>query len=59
MKDRIQFILKIFILSLGLSVLIKYGGQAVTIAPSPLDAAIGVALPTLVMALALWWRGSQ
>ena len=49
-------IIKILILSLILSIAIKYGGQAVAIAPTQTNVLLGILLPPVLMAIALAWR---
>jgi hypothetical protein len=56
MNSQIGFIVKVLILSTALSVLIKYGGQMLAIAPSQTNALLGIFVPTLLMAIALGWR---
>lgn len=56
MNSEIIFIIKVLILSTALSVLIKYGGQKIAIAPTEIDVLLGVFLPTIVMAILLGWR---
>lgn len=53
MNDRIGFILKVLILSTVISLLIKYGGRLISIAPTSINAAIAVFLPTVILALLL------
>jgi hypothetical protein len=50
------FVIKVLLLSAALSVLIKYGGPLLPIAPSNLNAGIAIAVPPLIMALVLYWR---
>lgn len=50
------FILKVLVISAGLSVLIKYGGPNLSIAAKPSNALIAVFVPTLIMAVGLWGR---
>lgn len=56
MNSEIIFIIKVLILSTALSVLIKYGGQMIAIAPTQIDVLLGVFLPTVIMAILLGWR---
>jgi len=53
-----NFIVKILILSVAISALLKYGGSSLPIAPTSLNALILVLIPTIVLAIALWWRTS-
>ena len=50
------FILKVLLISAGLSVLIKYGGPNLSIPATPTNTLIAVFLPTLIMAIGLWGR---
>lgn len=50
------FILKVLLISVALSLLIKYGGPTITILPTPINVLILVFMPTLVMAIALGTR---
>ena len=50
------FILKVLILSVGVSILIKYAAPSLPIPPTSLNALIGVMTPTIALAIALWWR---
>ncbi|MGK7893979.1 MAG: hypothetical protein AB4372_10235 [Xenococcus sp. (in: cyanobacteria)] len=59
MKDNITFIVKIFILSSILSVVIKYGGQLLSISPTVAIAIAAIFLPSMIVALALTWRSRQ
>ncbi len=56
METQLNFILKVLILSAVVSVLIKYASPSLPIAPTSLNALIGVMTPTIVLAIALWWR---
>ncbi|ACK73557.1 conserved hypothetical protein [Gloeothece citriformis PCC 7424] len=59
MNNQIGFILKVLLLSAALSILIKYGGTKIAIAPTPLNALIGISLVPIIMLIALWWRSVQ
>lgn len=50
------FILKVLVVSAGLSISIKYGGPYLSIPPTPTNVLIVVFVPTLVMAIALGGR---
>ena len=50
------FILELLILSVGLSILIKYGGPSLSISGTPTNVLTIVFVPTLVMAIALGAR---
>lgn len=49
-------IAEVIIISTVLSYLIKYGGPYLQIAGTSQNAVIAVLLPTVVMAIALFWR---
>lgn len=53
------FILKVLLISAGLSILIKYGGPILSIPATPTNALTLVFVPTLIMAIALLWRSLQ
>ena len=59
MNDTIAFVTKIFILSSFLSLLIKYGGQLLSISPTFAIAISAILLPSIIVALALSWRSQQ
>ena len=59
MNDAFVFIVKIVILSTVLSLLIKYGGQLLSIAPTGKIAIAAILLPSIIVALALTWRSRQ
>ena len=50
------FILKLLILSVGLSILIKYGSRSLSISGTPTNVLTIVFIPSLVMAIALGAR---
>jgi hypothetical protein len=50
------FILKVLLVSAGLSILIKYGGPILSIPATPTNALMLVFVPTLIVAIALWQR---
>ena len=50
------FVLKILLLSTALSLLIKYGGQYLPLAPTTTTALIIVLAPSLLIGLILGWR---
>jgi hypothetical protein len=56
MENQLGFVLKVFLLSAVISVLIKYAGPYLPIAPTGKNALIIVLLPTIWMAIALLWR---
>ena len=57
MNSQLGFIGKVLLFSAGLSVLIKYGGPLLQIAPTTASALIGVLLLPLMLVFALGWRG--
>ena len=59
MNDTIAFVSKIFIVSTCLSVLIKYGGQLLSISPTVAIAISAILLPSIIVAIALSWRSQQ
>lgn len=59
MENKTGFVLKIFILSTILSAMIKYGGSYISIPEKSEIALIIVLLPSIVLAIALWWRYQQ
>lgn len=59
MENQIGFLLKVLVISAVISVLIKYGGPVLNINGTSLVVLIAVLLPTIVLAIALWWRFSQ
>ncbi|HAX78444.1 MAG TPA: hypothetical protein DCY88_22105 [Cyanobacteria bacterium UBA11372] len=56
MQNQTGFILKVLVISVALSVLIKYGGPAFPLGATSINALILVFMPTLILALALWMR---
>ncbi|MFB2937064.1 hypothetical protein ACE1B6_17585 [Aerosakkonemataceae cyanobacterium BLCC-F154] len=59
MESKTQVILKIFIFSTILSVIIKYFCPYLNVPAESQIALIIVVLPTVVLAIALWWRYQQ
>jgi len=59
MENKTGFILKIFILSSVLSGMIKYGAPYLKIPAESNIVLIIVLLPTILLAIALWWRYQQ
>jgi len=51
-----RFILKVLIISTGLSALIKYGGPTAAIVATPTNVLAIVFVPALIVAIALLWR---
>lgn len=51
--DIALFVFKVFLLSLGLSIAIKYGGPFLNIEPTPLNALIAVISPSVIFAIVL------
>lgn len=56
MNHTANLILKVAIASAVLSVMVKYGGPFLTIAPTAVNALIAVLLPTLITGAVLLWR---
>jgi hypothetical protein len=54
-----NLVLKVLLLSAGLSVAIKYLAPSLNIPVTSTNALIAVLLPSLVMAMLLIWRGQQ
>lgn len=57
MSHHTNVLLKVLLLSAGISLLIRYGGPSLPIAPTPINALIAVFTPSLLLAIALAWRG--
>ncbi|MGD1712458.1 hypothetical protein [Dapis sp. BLCC M172] len=56
MNNKIIFILKVLILSAGLSLLIKYGGPYLSISSTAINALIAVLMPPIFIGILLGWR---
>ena len=56
MQNNLGFVVKLFVLSGLLSVLIKYAGPNLPIAATNINALIIVLLPIVTIAIALFWR---
>ena len=56
MDTQTNVIVKIFLLSAAVSVLIKYGGPSLPVAATSINAWVAVLTPTLILAIALVWR---
>lgn len=59
MATMVGFILKVFLLSLLISMAIKYLAPPLAIPASTTNAVVAIAFPPLVMGLALWRRNSR
>ncbi len=59
MDSQVNFIFKVLILSAGISLLIKYGGPSLPIAATSVNALIAVLMPSVILAIALWWRAGK
>lgn len=59
MGTQTNFILKVLVLSAGVSVLIRYGGPSLGIAATSVNALIAVLTPMVVLAIALLWRAGK
>ena len=55
MNNKIGFLIKVLILSAGLSFLIKYGGPYLSIPSTATNALIAVLTPSIVAAIFLGW----
>ena len=56
MENNLGFVVKLLVLSGLLSVIIKYLGPNLSIPATDINALIIVLLPTIIMAIALFWR---
>ncbi len=56
MNNKITFILKVLILSAGLSFFIKSGGPYLSISSTATNAIIAVFIPPIVVGILLGWR---
>lgn len=59
MGTQANFILKVFLLSAGISVLIRYGGPSLPVAATSVNALIAVLTPMFILAIALVWRARR
>lgn len=59
MDSKFGFLLKVLLLSLGISLLIKYGGPHLAIPGSNAIALFAVLLPASVLAVLLGWRSRE
>lgn len=59
MDSQTNFIFKVLTLSAGISLLIKYGGPSLPISATTVNALIAVLMPTVILAIALWWRAGK
>lgn len=59
MDNQTEFILKVVIVSAGLSVLIKYVGPNLAVGATVVNALMLVFVPALIVAIALWWRSQH
>jgi hypothetical protein len=56
MGSKTNFLLKVLILSLGISFFIKYAGPSLRVPATSLNALIAIVSPTIILAIALGWR---
>ena len=56
MSNQIWFILKVLLVSAVLSALIKYAAPSLSLTSTPTTVLVTVFLPSLIVAIALWWR---
>jgi hypothetical protein len=54
-----NLIIKVLILSLVISVLIKYVGPSLPVAATSVNALIAILTPALIVAIALVWRSGK
>ncbi len=59
MDNKTTFLLKVLILSLGLSIFIKFIGPLLSVPESSVIAGIAVCLPSVILAVLLSWRMRQ
>jgi membrane protein implicated in regulation of membrane protease activity len=59
MNTNTGFILKVFLMSIALSLAIKYGGPILSIPSTNLNALIAVFTPSIILATILGWRAFQ
>ncbi|ELS03349.1 hypothetical protein Xen7305DRAFT_00030710 [Xenococcus sp. PCC 7305] len=59
MNDNISFLVKIFVLSSFLSILVKYGGQLLSLSPTVSIAIAAILLPSIILALTLIWKAQN
>jgi membrane protein implicated in regulation of membrane protease activity len=59
MTHPIYFVLKVFLISLGLAAVIRYGAPYLAIPATPITVLTAVFLPTLLTAIGLGWRSRQ
>ena len=59
MDNQTRFIVKVLILATIISVLIKYGGSLLSIAPTQSNILVAITLPSFIMAVVFWWRTTQ
>ena len=56
MNNQTGFILKVLILSAGLSLVIKYGGPYLSISSTAINALIAVLIPPIIVGILLGWQ---
>lgn len=59
MNNQAIFVFKILLFSLGLSLLVKYGGRYLELQPTTITALTIVLMPSVVIGLILGWRYYQ
>ena len=57
--DQAGFVLKVLLLSAVLATVVKYGGRMLPLVPTAPTALVGILMPTVIVALALWWRSHE
>ncbi|MEG4027728.1 MULTISPECIES: hypothetical protein [unclassified Microcoleus] len=59
MNTNTGFILKVFLISAVISLIIKYGGPIISIPLTAFNALIAVFTPSIILAAVLGWRSRQ
>lgn len=59
MNNKITFLLKVLLFSLGLSILIKVVGPLLSIPASSAIALVAVCLPSMILGILFTWRARQ
>ncbi|MBW4643730.1 MAG: hypothetical protein KME23_12200 [Goleter apudmare HA4340-LM2] len=59
MENNLGLVLKVLLLSVVLSLLIKYIGPSLAIAGTDINALIIVLLPSVILAIVLLWRSRE
>ena len=59
MSSQIIFLTKVIILSVVLSLLIKYVAPWFALTGNTINALLSISLPSIIMGALLWWRAKQ